>query len=305
MNKIAIAVHGGAGQDSAYIRENANSYAEGLRDAVAYGHEVLSKGASAMDAVQEAVKMLEDNPFFNAGRGSALNRDGDVEMDAAIMDGRDLKAGAVSMIRGVKNPIELARAVMNHTQHVYIAGEGALKIAKIKNLEMRPPEYFITEHQRDELLEAAAAADPSKKHHGTVGAVALDLQGNLAAATSTGGIVNSLHGRIGDSCIIGAGCYANNEICAVSCTGDGELIMTSVIAHKVAMLMELKGLSIQEACNDVILNIDKPFPGDAGIISVDAAGNLGIAFNSQRMHRAWIDTDGQQTISIYDTKLFV
>jgi beta-aspartyl-peptidase (threonine type) len=169
---------------------------------------------------------------------------------------------------------------------------------------MRTSEYFITEHQRNELLEAELA-HPSKKYYGTVGAVALDLQGNLAAATSTGGIVNSLHGRIGDSCIIGAGCYANNEICAVSCTGDGELIMTRVIAHKVAMLIDLKGLSVQDACNEVILNNDKPFPGDAGIIGVDAAGNLGVAFNSQRMHRAWINTDGQLTISIYDQQVFL
>jgi len=299
MNKIAIAVHGGAGQDSPYIKENFNGYADGLRDAVEYGHELLSKGASAIDAIQEAVKILEDNELFNAGRGSALNRDGEVEMDAAIMDGRDLKAGAVSMIRGVKNPIELARAVMNYTQHVYIAGEGALKIAKIKNLEMRPPEYFVTQHQREELLEAELA-DPAKKYFGTVGAVALDMDGNLAAATSTGGITNSLHGRVGDSCIIGAGCYANNEILAASCTGDGELIMTSVIAHKVAMLIELKGMPIQEACDYVLKNIDKPFPGDAGIISVDKDGNFGIAYNSQRMHRAWITNDGKLSVSIYD-----
>jgi beta-aspartyl-peptidase (threonine type) len=302
MKKFAIAVHGGAGQDSQYIRDNRDNYAEGLRNAVQYGHELLSKGIPAIDAVQEAVKMLEDNQLFNAGKGSALNREGDVEMDAAIMDGRTLKAGAVSMIRGVKNPIELARAVMNYTQHVYIAGEGALKIAKIKNLEMRPPEYFITDHQRNELLEAEVA-EPGKKYYGTVGAVALDMEGNLASATSTGGIVNSLHGRVGDSCIIGAGCYANNDICAVSCTGDGELIMTSVIAHKVAMLIELKGMSIQDACNHVLLNIDKPFPGDAGIISVDASGNLGIAYTSQRMHRAWIGPDGIMTVGIYGDQI--
>jgi len=302
MKKFAIAVHGGAGQDSQYIRDNYENYAEGLRAAVGYGHSLLASGASALDAVQEAVKMLEDNELFNAGRGSALNREGDVEMDAAIMDGRGLRAGAVSMIRGVKNPIELARAVMNYTQHVYIAGEGALKIAKIKNLEMRPPEYFITEHQRNELLEADTA-DPAKKYTGTVGAVALDMEGNLAAATSTGGIVNSHHGRVGDSCIIGAGCYANNEICAVSCTGDGELIMTSVIAHKVAMLMDLKGMPIQDACNHVILNIEKPFPGDAGIISVDRNGDFGIAYTSQRMHRAWIGMDGKLNVGIYGDQI--
>lgn len=299
MNNVAIAVHGGAGEDSLYVREHLDDYKEGLRDAVQYGHEILTKGGSAMDAVQEAVKMLEDNPLYNAGKGSALNRDGDVEMDAAIMDGRELKAGAVSMIRGVKNPIELARAILNHTKHVYIAGEEALKIAKIKNLEMRPDEYFYTELQRDILLEEVTR-ESRGVHHGTVGAVALDKDGNLAAGTSTGGIVNSLPGRIGDSCIIGAGCYANNELCAVSCTGDGELIMTSVIAHKVAMLIELKQLSVQEACDYVIRNIDKPFPGDAGIISVDAKGNLGVAFTSQRMHRAWIDTNGQLSVGIYE-----
>jgi beta-aspartyl-peptidase (threonine type) len=298
-NKIAIAVHGGAGDDSKYIRDNFDAYLEGLQAAVEYGHEILAKGGTAMDAVQEAVKILEDNELFNAGRGSALNRDGDVEMDAAIMDGRDLKAGAVSMIRGVKNPIELARAVMNHTRHVYIAGEGALKVAKIKDLEMRPDDYFITEQQREVLLEEAAA-DARGNHHGTVGAVALDMAGNLAAATSTGGIVNSHPGRVGDSCIIGAGCYANNETCAVSCTGEGELIMTGVVAHKVAMLLELKGYTIQQACDSVIHNIEKPFLGDIGIISVDKEGNLGVSYQSGRMHRASIDTNGNLMVKVYE-----
>jgi L-asparaginase / beta-aspartyl-peptidase len=298
VNKTAIAVHGGAGEDSAFVRANLEEYREGLKSAVEYGNQVLLDGGTAIEAVQEAVKVLEDHPHFNAGRGSALNREGDVEMDAAIMDGSTLKAGAVSMVRNVKNPIELARAVMNYTKHVYIAGEGALKIAKIRGLQMCPDDYFIVERQRQELLEEITRELP-KKHTGTVGAVALDKFGNLAAATSTGGIVNSLHGRVGDSCIIGAGCYANNENVAVSCTGEGELIITGTVAHKIAMLVELKQYSIQAACDFVVRNLEKPFLGDLGVISVDRNGDLGIAFNSERMHRAWIDRNGNLEVKIY------
>lgn len=293
MNKIAIAIHGGAGQNSEFIEANYDAYLEGLRTAVEQGHELLVKGASALDVVEATVRILEDNPLFNAGKGSALNSEGKVEMDAAIMDGSTLAAGAVSMITQVKNPISLARKVMSNTKHVHIAGYGALKLAELNALELMPEDYFIVERQINDLKEEKSYG------HGTVGCVALDASGRLASATSTGGISNSLPGRVGDSCMIGAGCYANAH-CASSCTGDGELIIINVIAHRVALLMELKGMPLQAACDHVIRNIDNPINGDVGMISVDVDGNIGFSFNCDRMHRAGIDHTGKFILDIYD-----
>jgi L-asparaginase / beta-aspartyl-peptidase len=303
MNRTAIAIHGGAGADTRFIRENLELYKSGLEAAVLHGHRLLQSGASAVDAVQETVKILEDNPVFNAGRGAALNRDGHIEMDAAIMDGKTLRAGAVSMIRGVRNPISLARGVMDLTPHVYVAGEGAMRLADVLGLEQQPESYFITEYQRELLIEdqmIEVQQGMKRKHTGTVGCVAIDANGNLASATSTGGICNSHPGRIGDSCIIGSGCYAHNGQVAVSCTGEGELIMTGVIGHKVAMLMELRGMSVQQACEYVVKNVEKPFLGDLGIISVDSEGNVGLCYNSERMHRASVNTNGEVFVSVYD-----
>ncbi len=292
MNRVAIAIHGGAGQNSEFIEANYDAYLEGLKTAVEQGHELLLQGASALDVVEATVRILEDNPLFNAGKGSALNSDGKVEMDAAIMNGNTLAAGAVSMVTQVKNPISLARKVMSNTKHVHIAGYGALKLAELNSLELMPEDYFIVERQINDLKEEKSYG------HGTVGCVALDSLGHMASATSTGGISNSLPGRVGDSCMIGAGCYANSH-CAVSCTGDGELIIINVIAHKVALLMELKGMSLQDACDHVIRNIDNPINGDVGMISVDANGNVGFSFNCDRMHRAGIDYTGKFTLDIY------
>lgn len=292
MNKIAIAIHGGAGQNSEFIEANYDGYLEGLKAAVEQGHELLTKGASALDVVEATVRILEDNPLFNAGRGSALNTEGKVEMDAAIMDGKTLAAGAVSMVTQVKNPISLARKVLSNTKHVHIAGYGALKLAELNALELMPEDYFIVERQINDLKEEKSYG------HGTVGCVALDASGNLASATSTGGISNSLPGRVGDSCMIGAGCYANSQV-ASSCTGDGELIIINVIAHRVALLMELKGMALQAACDQVIRNIDNPINGDVGMISVDAAGNMAFSFNCDRMHRAGIDHTGKMVLDIY------
>lgn len=292
MNKIAIAIHGGAGQNSEFIEANYHGYLEGLKTAVEQGYELLMKGASALDVVEATVKLLEDNPLFNAGKGAALNSEGKVEMDAAIMDGNTLAAGAISMVTKVKNPISLARKVMSNTKHVHIAGYGALKLAELNELELMPEDYFIVERQINDLKEEQSYG------HGTVGCVALDAAGHLASATSTGGISNSLPGRVGDSCMIGAGCYAN-AYCALSCTGDGEVIITNVVAHKVAMLMELKGLSLQEACDLVINNPDQPIAGDIGIISLNKQGEVVFAFNCDRMHRAGIDHTGKFTLDIY------
>lgn len=292
MNRIAIAIHGGAGQNSEFIEANYDGYMEGLKTAITRGHELLINGASALDVVEATVRILEDDPLFNAGRGSALNTNGKVEMDAAIMNGNTLAAGAVSMVTRVKNPISLARKVMSNTKHVHLAGYGALKLAKLNGLELMPEDYFIVERQLNDLKEEKSYG------HGTVGCVALDSRGNMAAATSTGGLTNSLPGRVGDSCMIGAGCYANAH-CACSCTGDGELIIINVIAHRVSDLLELKEMPLQEACDQVIRNLDNPINGDVGMISVDIHGNVAFSFNCDRMHRASMDHTGELVVDIY------
>ncbi len=283
---ISIAVHGGAGPDSEFIRSNQLGYTSGLEAALNVGHEILKRGGTALDAVEQTVRALENNPLFNAGRGAALTIKGDVEMDASIMDGSTLRAGAVSIVRNVKNPITLARSIMENTSHVFMSGDGAREFAKEHQLNLEPYSYFITEHRVEE-------------HHGTVGAVALDQAGNLAAATSTGGTSNSLSGRVGDSCIIGAGCYANNASCAVSGTGEGELLIRNVIAHSIAFYMELTKCSLQEACDHVIHERNKDADGDIGVIAVDAKGNIGLCFNSERMHRAWKRDGDEICVLIY------
>lgn len=294
MNKIAIAIHGGAGQNSEFIEANYAGYMEGLKIAVLHGFKLLTEGASAVEAVEGAVRVLENNPLFNAGKGAALNSDGKVEMDAAIMDGHSLKAGAISMVTEVKNPITLARTVMDKTKHVHMGGSGALQLAKQYALELMPEDYFIVERQVNDLKVEKSYG------HGTVGCVALDSNGHLAAATSTGGISNSLPGRVGDSCMIGAGCYANSN-CASSCTGDGEVIITNVVAHKVAALMELKGMTLQQACDFVINNEENPLVGEIGIVSVDASGEVAFSFNCDRMHRASVDHEGKLFVDIYQS----
>ncbi|MDP3560143.1 MAG: isoaspartyl peptidase/L-asparaginase [Legionellaceae bacterium] len=303
MHKIAIAVHGGAGENTPFLKEHVADNSEGLAAAVQKGYQILKKGGSSLDAVEAAVQCLEDNPFFNAGRGSALNCNGEVEMDASIMDGQYLKAGAVSMIRRVKNPITLARLVMERTRHVLLSGYGAMELAKNAGISLEPDSYFITEHQYDAFKIANESETKQqiyeKKMHGTAGAVALDNSGNLAAATSTGGTKNCLPGRVGDSCIIGAGCYANNKTCAVSGTGDGEYLITGVIAHTISMMMEYNKMSLQEACDYVLHTRNKGIQAAIGVISVDHQGKIGLAFNNDVMNRAWIGLDGKMHVKIY------
>ncbi len=303
MKKIAIAIHGGAGPDSDYIKQNKTDYENGLKHALEAGYKTLEKGGSAVDAVEVAVKCLEDNYLFNAGRGSALNNKGEVEMDASIMEGKHLQAGAVSMVRNVKNPVALARYIMEHTNHVLVSGHGALELAKNKNIELEADAYFITTHQYDLFIEEGDKKSMDKllkqRVHGTVGAVAVDKHGNVAAATSTGGTTNSLDGRIGDSCLIGAGCYANNNTCAVSGTGDGELLINNVIAHSISAAVEYTDYTLQQACDYITKEKNKNINGDVGVVSVNAEGNIGISFNSERMHRALMSSDTGLQVAIY------
>lgn len=298
---IAMAIHGGASAASTYLNQHIPEIEEGLKEAIISGYDILRKGGSALDAVEKAVIYLEDNPHFNAGRGSALNCQGIVEMDASIMNGKDLKAGAISMVRLVKNPIHLARLVMEKTNHVFISGYGALELAKLEKLPLEDESYFMTEHQYNEFQkyrQIETYEDMLQKPiEGTVGAVALDKQGNLAAATSTGGTSNCLPGRIGDSCVIGAGCYANNLSCAVSGTGEGEYLITGVIAHTISMMVE-QNIDIEEACHQV-LHIRNKGTGEIGVISVDKFGKIGMAFNTEIMKRAWIDIHGKLNIKVF------
>lgn len=309
MGKIAIAVHGGAGPDSDFIKKNWEGYKKGLEEAVKAGYRILEEGGSSLDAVEAAVNYLEDNSLFNAGRGSALNENGEVEMDASIMDGKNLNCGAVAIVRHVKNPVTLARAVMEKTKHVYLGDMGALSFARQIHLEMRPDSYFVTEHNYEEFEKAAReeGRDPKeaaetqlkRKEHGTVGAVAVDREGNVAAATSTGGIENKKASRIGDSSVIGCGSYANNKTCAVSATGNGEVLIQHVTSFHVAALVEYKGLSLQEACRYLIQEKCKDVQGDMGIIAIDAQGNVSLEYKADRMHRAWINSEGELNVKIY------
>jgi len=302
MDKIAIAVHGGAGKDSLFIKNNKKEYEQGLSEAAKEGHSVLKAGGNAVDAVTAAVVYLENNPIFNAGKGSAMTIAGAIEMDAAIMDGRGRKAGAVALAKNVKNPVELAKMIMLRSNHVMLSGPEALNFARQTGVALEDDDYFKTAHQREELMACKVDMENShqeKQKKGTVGAVALDREGNLAAATSTGGTAGCLPGRVGDSCIIGAGCFADNDSCAVSGTGDGELLITGVVSHAISMMMASQSMSLQEACDRAVRWDPKNVTGDIGVISVNKNGDIGISFTSERMHRAWIDVSGASYCKIY------
>ena len=305
MNKIAIAVHGGAGPDSTYIHENIEGYKQGLANAVNAGYAVLEEGGSAADAVEAAIRVMEDNEHFNAGRGSALNEDGHVEMCASMMTGKDENAGAVAVVRNVRNPISLAKAVLQHTKYSYLGAEGAIAFAKEQGLETEDENYFITDHAREELrkVKEEEQADSMKanspRRHGTVGAVALDSLGNLAAGTSTGGLDGCKQGRIADSSMIGVGTYAKNDTCAVSTTGEGEFHIRHVTAFHIAALVEYKGMSVSEACQYLIHEKCKDIKADMGLIATDRTGELVAAFNTERMHRGFRSSTQELTVAIY------
>jgi L-asparaginase / beta-aspartyl-peptidase len=301
--KYALIIHGGAGTLSPeqITPEIERDLRAGLQRSLNAGQTILRKGGSSLDAVTAAVRVLEDDQLFNAGRGAVFTSAESHEMDAAIMDGQTLRAGAVGAVSRVRNPVNLARAVMEKSPYVMLAGEGAQAFACELGHEMMDDEYFYTE-QRWRALERVrvARAEPlsDADRHGTVGAVALDQGGNLAAATSTGGNTNKRPGRIGDSPIIGAGTYANNKTCAVSATGDGEFFMRAVAAHDVSALVEYGGMTLSEAARTVIEKVGA-LGGTGGLIAVDRDGNIALPFNTTGMYRGFIDVDGQSFVGIF------
>jgi L-asparaginase / beta-aspartyl-peptidase len=304
-NNFSIAVHGGAGTilRSTMTPELQLQYETGLNAALAAGYKILESGGSSLNAVEAAVASLEDFPLFNAGRGAVFNNLGKHEMDAAIMFGKNLAAGAVSGVSNIKNPVKLAREIMEHSGHVLLSGEGAEHFARLHNLMFEGDAYFFTEQRyrqwQDALQEDSVMLDHSGKKFGTVGAVAQDKDGNLAAATSTGGMTNKKFGRVGDSPVIGAGTYANNNTCAVSCTGHGELFIRSVVAYDISCLMEYKGVSLKEACDLVVYDKLVKIGGEGGLIAIDKSGNIEMPFNSDGMYRACRSSGGRYEVKIY------
>lgn len=308
--KFMLVIHGGAGtiNRSNMTPEREREYRAALGEALRIGHGVLAKGGSSLDAVEATVRFMEDSPLFNAGKGAVFTHEGKNELDAAIMDGKTKKAGSVAAVTIIRNPITAARAVMEKSKHVMMAGRGAELFATKMGLEIVDPSYFWTERRwkalQDELLKEqkpqAELAIADENRFGTVGAVALDQSGNLAAATSTGGTTNKMYGRIGDTPIIGAGTYADNESCAVSATGTGEFFIRWTVAHEIAALMKYRGLSVKDAADQVINKTLKAVEGaDGGVIALDAKGNFAMPFNTEGMYRGWIGPDGAPHVDIY------
>jgi beta-aspartyl-peptidase (threonine type) len=308
MNTFSIAIHGGAGTlvKGMMTSELEANYKAALKLALDNGYTVLKSGGSATEAVELAVVTLEDSPLFNAGKGSVFTAEESHEMDASIMDGNSLNAGAVSLISGIKNPISLARDVMEKSEHVFLAGEGAIQFAKKLNYNIEDSAYFYDEFRHKQWIEIKDTDNFQLDHSvkkdskfGTVGAVACDQKGNIAAATSTGGMTNKRFGRVGDSPMIGSGNYANNKTCAISCTGSGEFFIRGVVAYDVACLMEHKNMSLADASNEVIYKRLLEIGGDGGLIGVDTNGNIAMPFNTEGMYRASKSSTGKEEVAIY------
>jgi len=289
-----IALHGGAGtiRKAEMTAARAALYRDALEQALEAGHTVLKGGGTALDAVTAAVVAMEDSPLFNAGRGAVYNADGRHELDAAIMDGKRLRAGAVACVERIRNPVLAARAVMEHSRHVLLAGKGAERFAGKQGLKMVSQKYFGTAARLEALRRNL------QSHHGTVGAVALDRDGNLAAATSTGGYTGKLPGRIGDSPLVGAGTYADNRACAVSGTGQGEAFIRALVAYDVAARMRYRRAALAAAARAALANVAR-LGGDGGLVAVDRRGNIAMPFNSEGMYRASIDRRGKRFVGIY------
>lgn len=336
-NKYTLVIHGGAGTITRknMTPEREKAYRETLELALKTGHEVLKKGGTSLDAVEATVRVMEDSPLFNAGKGAVFTHEGKNEMDAAIMDGQTLKAGSIAGVTTIRNPISTARKVMDKSEHVMLVGKGAEEFAKLQGETIVDPSYFYTESRWNGLQKAIQEektqldhSEPQKedikqqkteqpkknnespsasinevifegKKFGTVGAVALDQYGNLAAATSTGGMTNKRWNRVGDAPIIGAGTYANNNTCAVSATGHGEFFIRSVVGYDISALMEYKGLTLQKAADEVVMNKLVKIGGEGGIIAVDRNGNIAMPFNSEGMYRGYIKADGSFEVKIY------
>ncbi len=295
-NKYTIVIHGGAGVISKSIPEDVKKeYINSLSEALKIGRKILADGGTSLDAVEKVINYLENDPKFNAGRGAVFTSQGTHELDASIMNGKDLSCGAVAGVKHVKNPISLARLVMEKSPHVLFAGQGADDFAIRMHVELVPNDYFDTPNRFEQLLKYKIK--PSEKH-GTVGCVALDSKGNLAAGTSTGGMTNKMPGRVGDSPLINAGTYANNKTCAVSATGTGELFIRNTVAFNVSALMEYKGMSLKDAADEMIHKRLKA--GDGGIIAVDKDGNYAAPFNTQGMFRGVAKSDGTFEIKIWE-----
>ncbi|WP_321397239.1 isoaspartyl peptidase/L-asparaginase [Emcibacter sp.] len=315
-----LVIHGGAGT---ILKENMTpekeqAYRAKLEEALQAGQSVLAGGGEALDAVTAAIHVMENSPLFNAGKGAVFTHEGRNEMDASIMDGRDLNAGAVAGVTRIKNPIDLAREVMEHSRHVMLTGAGAEEFAAERGMDFVNPDYFRTQRRWDQLQNALKnnelsldhteedfdiieGVDPEDPDHkfGTVGAVALDVHGNLAAGTSTGGMTNKRYHRVGDSPIIGAGTYADNASCGVSATGHGEFFIRATVARSICALMEYKGLSLQEAADEIIMKKLVKMGGDGGIIALDHAGNISMTFNTPGMYRGYITEEGKPEVEIY------
>ena len=293
-------MHGGAGT---ITRQNMTAEAEAqirakLEEALKAGHAILARGGTSLDAVEASIRILEDSPLFNAGKGAVFTHEGRNELDSAIMDGKTMKAGAVAGVTIIKNPISAARAVMEKSKHVMMVGHGAELFATKVGLEIVDPSYFWTERRWKEL-QRDLMKETQSDHKGTVGAVALDQAGNLAAGTSTGGTTNKQFGRVGDTPIIGAGTYASNDSVAVSCTGAGEFFIRWTVAHDIAALVQYKGMTVEQAGNEVIHKKLDAVKGDGGAIVLDRNGNFAMPFNTEGMYRGWIGDDGVPHVLIY------
>lgn len=310
--KAMLVIHGGAGTitRASMTPESEKQYREALEQSLRTGHAVLVKGGSSLDAVEASIRLMEDNPLFNAGKGAVFTHDGRNELDASIMEGKTKKAGSVAGVTIIRNPISAARAVMEKSEHVMMVGRGAELFATQMGLDIVDPSYFWTERRwkslQNELVKEkgqkpkAELGVADEKKFGTVGAVALDKDGNLAAGTSTGGMTNKKYGRVGDAPIIGAGTYASNESCAVSGTGHGEFFIRFTVAHDIAALVQYRGMTVKQAGDEVIhKKLSAPDNGEGGVIILDAKGNFAMPFNSEGMYRGWIGADGQPHVEIY------
>jgi L-asparaginase / beta-aspartyl-peptidase len=300
--KYALVIHGGAGvmSKSAMTDERQAEYKAKLEEALLVGENLLKNGATSTEAVVKVIKILEDSPLFNAGKGAVFTSNGENELDASIMEGKNLNAGAIAGVKDVKNPITAARAVMEKSEHVLLSGKGASEFARQQNLKIVKNKYFFTPSRYESLkrLQKQERERTPADNTGTVGCVALDIHGNLCAGTSTGGMTNKKYGRIGDSPIIGAGNYADNKTCAVSCTGHGEYFIRLGVARDISALMEYKNLEVAEACQEEIRKLGE-LGGTGGVIALDTNGNIAMEFNTSEMFRGYIKSTGEKEIAIF------